>query len=443
MSASLVNTCLFNKVALVIFAVLLFLVPSAARAQSVTITSIGDYNMSESESLDIARERAVTNAVHNAAKQVRTYVENYASSHNLSLSQTEIADLSSAILVVKDKQFEQRVTDTGGVYIKVAITCQADVDKIGSLHASFHFGKPEGEETRRESAFSSMQWLEKGLHMYGQGDIDNAIQAFTKVIQLDPKNAKAYNNRSASYQQKGLYDLAISDCNLAIALEPQYANAYINRGNSYQSKRLFDQAIADFTQAIYYAPNDYLAYLNRGIAYLSKQQQFDQAIADIDKSIALMPRNAVAYNSRGVAYEYKADYKQALIDFSQAIVYDAKYFNAYLNRASIYMLQGQYAKAIADYGQAIVINPHSSTIYHLRGYAYKAQGDLNQAIRDFDLAITCDSSNAMAYFNKALVCDQIDRRQEAIAAYQAFLKYADPTHTRNIQHARQRLSTLS
>lgn len=502
------DSWLINKIGLIIFTVLIFIIPSAAIAQSVTITSIGDYNMSEFENLTIAKERAVTTAIHNAAKQSITYVEDYVRSHNLSLSPTEMSDLSAAILIIKDKQFEQRVTDTNGIYIKATIVCLVDVDNISSLATP---SLATSHDKVDEHSDSSMQLLAQGLQLYGTGDFNTAIQAYTKAIQLDPNNAKIYNNRSAAYQQIQLYDLAITDCNMAISIDPHYVNAYINRGNSYQNKKLLDQAIADFTQAIalnpnsavaynnrgsaykdkgmldpglrdctraltidphlgyhnrgliyqqlkqydqaiadytqaiYYTTNDYLSYLERSNVYLVTKK-FDQVIADIDKAITLMPplnTYAHAYDIRGLAYLNKADYNQALSDFSQAIVYDNEYFNAYLHRSNSYILQGKYYLAITDLDQALTINSQDSNVYFLRGYAYKAKNELNKALSDFDLAITYDPSNALAYFSKALIFDQTGRYQEAIVAYQVFLKYAATLlDDQYIQHANKRLKVL-
>lgn len=42
----------------------------------------------------------------------------------------------------------------------------------------------------------------KGVEYRKQGLFDKAIEEFTKALQLDPKNAAAYNNRGLSYEKK-------------------------------------------------------------------------------------------------------------------------------------------------------------------------------------------------------------------------------------------------
>ena len=53
-----------------------------------------------------------------------------------------------------------------------------------------------------------------------------AIADYTEAIRLDPKYAKAYNNRGAAYKAKGQHDRATSDFTEAIRLNPEDAEAH-------------------------------------------------------------------------------------------------------------------------------------------------------------------------------------------------------------------------
>jgi Flp pilus assembly protein TadD len=50
---------------------------------------------------------------------------------------------------------------------------------------------------------------------------DRAISNYDQMIQLDPKNAAAYNGRGVAYQSKDDCDRAISDCDQVIQLTPK------------------------------------------------------------------------------------------------------------------------------------------------------------------------------------------------------------------------------
>ena len=124
--------------------------------------------------------------------------------------------------------------------------------------------------------------------------IDEALKAYSRAIELSPNNAEAYNNRGVAYRKKSKLDLAVKDYNKAIKLNPNDANAYSNRGNVYREKGEFNRAIDDTNTAIEFNPNCTEAYNNRGAAYGAKGD-FDHAIKDCSKAIALNPNCTEAY----------------------------------------------------------------------------------------------------------------------------------------------------
>jgi tetratricopeptide (TPR) repeat protein len=127
-------------------------------------------------------------------------------------------------------------------------------------------------------------------------DPDIKISGCTAVIQSGQETranlAVSYNNRGMAYEQKGLYDQAITDFNSAIVLMPDDFVSYADRGIAYKNKGLYDQAIADYTKAITLMPGGVPAlaptYYNRGLAYELKGQR-DQAVADYRSSLKIDP----------------------------------------------------------------------------------------------------------------------------------------------------------
>ena len=54
------------------------------------------------------------------------------------------------------------------------------------------------------------------------GQHQNAINNYTKVIQLDPEYANAYNNRGIAYRALGQPALADADKTMACSLDSKY-----------------------------------------------------------------------------------------------------------------------------------------------------------------------------------------------------------------------------
>lgn len=83
-----------------------------------------------------------------------------------------------------------------------------------------------------------------------------ALADLNKAIELDPKNASAYNNRGLHYANHGTggagagVDAALADYNKAIALNSDFPEAYYNRGHVYAELNMSKQAKADYDKAL-------------------------------------------------------------------------------------------------------------------------------------------------------------------------------------------------
>jgi tetratricopeptide (TPR) repeat protein len=157
-------------------------------------------------------------------------------------------------------------------------------------------------------------------------DPDISISGCTALIQSG-KETKAdlsgfYAERATAYNDKGLYDQAISDFTTAATLTPDSDTfsftIYSGRGLSYYQKGLYDQAIADYTKAIALQPDNADRYKDRGFAYLQKGL-YDQAIADETKAISLKRDDDKSYSGRAYAYEKKGQRDQAIADYRLAL----------------------------------------------------------------------------------------------------------------------------
>src|SRR5258706_15549321 len=88
-----------------------------------------------------------------------------------------------------------------------------------------------------------------------------------------PSTAEDYNNRGLERQGKGDLDGAIDDYTKALGLKAKLstiATAYNNRANARMNKNDLEGAVADYTKAIEIQPNDYENYYNRGVARSAK-----------------------------------------------------------------------------------------------------------------------------------------------------------------------------
>ncbi|GEM_PF-594365 len=292
----------------------------------------------------------------------------------------------------------------------------------------------------------------QAMFLYEKKYYDAAIEAYGKVLQLNPTDAEAHYSRGiAYYKGKRQYDHAIADFNQAIKLNPNDASAYIERGITYVTgKDDYDRAIADFNQAIKLNPNDARIYRCRGLAYALKGDD-DLAIADFNQTIALNPNDAQAYYGRGLVYAHKDNYDRAIEDCNQAFDLGLNLAQAYGNhiyaivyrsRAFDYAAGGDIDRAIAHFDQAIELNPSDAITYEGRGLAHARKRDYDRAIADLDKAISLDPNKPDTYLTKAVFLEETRRLKDALAAFRKFIELAPPQKASSIQFARERIREL-
>jgi len=390
---------------------------SPALAEMKTFVKDYTYQASEEDSRNSSRTISLREVKRLLLEELGIYLESETEVKDFQLTKDQITTLTAGIVqteIVEEKWdgrtywLKARIAADSGEVIKSIDTLRKDRQKTKELEEVRRRSEgllkenerlrqelltAKGEKKQKDTAaytgnikdLTVAELFEKGYSFHTSGSYNDAIYAYGKAIELDPKYAMAYNNRGAVYDNIGNYSQAIKDYDRAIDLNPKYVEAYYNRGNAYGSLGNYSQEIKDYDKAIELNPNDEEAYNNRGAAYRSLGN-YSQAIKDYDRAIDLNPKYAGAYYNRGIAYGRLGNYNQAVKDCDKAIELNPKLAEAYINRGAAYYSLDNYSQALKDFGRAIELNPKLAKAYYNRGKAYNSLGNYNQAIADMKIA---------------------------------------------------------
>jgi tetratricopeptide (TPR) repeat protein len=236
-----------------------------------------------------------------------------------------------------------------------------------------------------EGQSSAVAAIARGEAFLEDGDLDQALAAFTEVVRLSPQDAKAYYSRACVYQRKDEIDKFSADLAQAIRLDPRGTRAYFDRGWAYGRTREIDQAIARLTERIR-LPNACGAYSARGWFSMYKGD-LDKAITDLTEAIRLRPGGAFDYDNRGCAYGEKGDFDKAIADGTEAIRLEPGQASPYCSRGWAYAAKGDLDKALADAAKAVRLYRGLAAAYYVRGYVYARKGQRDKAAGDYATAI--------------------------------------------------------
>jgi len=400
-----------NGLAFIIAIVFFIITAHLAFAKMVTFVKEYIYQASEIDSKVSCRAIALEQVKRLLLEELGTYLESEIEVRNFQLTKDQIVILTAGIVsteIVEEKwdgkaySLKAKImadpTDVVNSIDKLRQDRQKTKEleetrkkaddalrEVGRLKKELEIAKAGKTEQDQYSGainrLSAIDWFDKGYALQIAGRYQEAIRAYTRAIELNPKYSGPYCNRGAAYGNLGEYERAIEDFDKAIELDPKNADAYYNRGLSYAKIGDPRQAIKDYDKAIRLDPKYAQAYINRGAAYgdLGNRQK---EISDYDKAIELDPKKASAYYNRGVAYGHLGNHQKAIRDYDKAIELDPKHAGTYIGRGAAYGNLGNHQKAIEDFDKAIELDPKNAGAYYNRGLSYAEIGDARQAIED-------------------------------------------------------------
>ena len=181
---------------------------------------------------------------------------------------------------------------------------QSFASNIGILQKVQHSFSPRPVIAGQTDS-TATSWFQKGFTHSKNREYHDAIVAYSKAIEIDPKNAVAYNNRGFAYRQIGQYKPAMDDYDKAIILSEKTAGVslvYVNRGSLHFIMGQYDRAIKDFNRVIETNPKSIEAWVNRGLSY-NKLGNTQRAIESLKTAARLGHTESQNYlTSQGVSW---------------------------------------------------------------------------------------------------------------------------------------------
>ena len=106
-------------------------------------------------------------------------------------------------------------------------------------------------------------WFERASEWDGDpAQWEDAIDAYRRVVSIDPTYAAAWNNLGLLLHRMGRYDEANEAYRSALDQDPQCCEAAYNLGSLHEDRGAVDEAIADYRKALELSPDYADAHFN-------------------------------------------------------------------------------------------------------------------------------------------------------------------------------------
>jgi tetratricopeptide (TPR) repeat protein len=228
--------------------------------------------------------------------------------------------------------------------------------------------------------FTRVRWHNQALTYLNDGQIDDAIRIFSRVIKYYPQDAIALYHRASAYKRKGDYTAALADYDQAVARGGRMSGVlYGARAYFLMYLGRYDDALADYELALKADPRQPQTQLGIAYAYIFKKD-YEKALEKAQIAIDELEKQ-LATNAKYGAYLLEAT-PERNIELENVVIS----VNAAKALALIHLGRGDEARGI--YATLAEKYPESMILYVDRA-------ELNFLLNDYD--------SARADYEKALV----------------------------------------
>jgi tetratricopeptide (TPR) repeat protein len=264
-------------------------------------------------------------------------------------------------------------------------------------------------------------------HAMGKPVAEAAIEYFSHRLQRGhADDPQAYSDRALAHSFLGNIDSAIEDYTKALSKNPGDANTLIRRAQMLAQQGDHESAIDDYTKVIRKDPANHWARYCRALSR-SSSGQVDEANSDILKSIKLAPKHPRYHVLNSEILQKKKEFARAIKAYDKAIALDSHDPSLYARRGAALMSQRHYLKSIYDFTRSIELLPNQASILISRGQAFLKLEQGTSARRDFESALGMDELAIKAYTGRAASLVMMNEHESAlIFLTKAFHRFDNP-----------------
>ena len=214
----------------------------------------------------------------------------------------------------------------------------------------------------------------KGIQYILSNDRDQAIEEFTKSVQINSDTIETYVALGNLYRSKGDIDRAIR-IRQSIILRPNIdeqlrLRAFIDLGEDYRKGGFMNRALEALNQALQKAPADLEALEGTEEIY-EDMKDWENAFVTRQKIARVSKGNHRHILSHyqtelGKASQEKGDLSKAKSCFEKAISIDDNCLDAYLHLGDLYFQKREYKKAVSQWRKVVRIAPQFTFLAYRR-----------------------------------------------------------------------------
>ncbi|PKK90771.1 MAG: hypothetical protein CVV64_07795 [Candidatus Wallbacteria bacterium HGW-Wallbacteria-1] len=295
----------------------------------------------------------------------------------------------------QEQQFEDvddiiKTAETGEFIVK---TRRGEVKRFRERWLfTFHKVVSHDEFGKIHKALESKQNYLNGIHMFQTGRIAEALDLFSKALERDPRDAKAWGALGEVHESGGDYEKAVAAYKRAREISNLDDNCWICEARMLYTLQRHDESLQAFREA---------SKLNR--------------------------ENVDSWYMQGVILFEKGEFKAADESLKEALKHNTRHFESWYMRGLVHEVTGKIQQARDFYEKALEFNSESALYNESLGSALFQLGQYILSLESYEKSIFLDKTRIEPRFGRARVFVELEDYDKALEEIDRVLEM-EPGH---------------
>lgn len=290
-------------------------------------------------------------------------------------------------LALKKAGRSQDAIDQLNTLLKVRSNYAPALSLLGDLYLSQHQWKDAAAILEQYAKIAPNQynaWFNLGVAYDHAADFDNALRAYTKAEEIDPKDPAVKNNIGRIYFKRKKYDAAALELNNALQQNPRFDDARLNLALVLMAQEKWTDAAAQW--------KIYLSSL--------RDQLSAGNLSPSDKN-ALAARGVDAHSALALCYMHAELYADARDQYKQLLISQPNNEDAKVNLALCYYHTRNFVDSVKLNREIVAANPKNAIAFNNLGVALEGMNRIDEARDNYRKALAIDPHYSDAKNNLA------------------------------------------
>jgi tetratricopeptide (TPR) repeat protein len=260
-------------------------------------------------------------------------------------------------------------------------------------------------------------------HTYNDLKHENFADAELKLrgmLQHFPENEQVHWGLAWAHYATGRYDEALQFFSKALELNPQNWATHIAMAMCHHNQGNFQREIAAYDAALGIRSDlDFVLY-NRGLAaHALGSNELEKA--SYEAAVQTNGGNYLAWYHLGLVLAEEGSLLSAMRAFARAKEINSKLFNALFNNGLLLGKMGQDMQAIAHFDACITLNQSDDESFKQRGVAEVMTSQYEHAVESYEEYLHAHESDPESWANYGVALRGVNRQDEALEFTEKYL----------------------